>query len=171
MGVDASNSAFAAVNGAAPSNAMGALLRLDVGPAGYDDDYAGFDMLVFINLMADDLSNPMLGIDPLSTDPDFLQALLSGGFANSASFGGTGPQLLTDLGGFSVYATLISETGTIFNASADGAADISGVQLADGEFAFLLAAAAAVPEPSMLIVFGLGVLGLGVTARRRRRSS
>jgi hypothetical protein len=75
--------------------------------------------------------------------------------------------VLGSLGGFGVYATLVSENETIFNASADGASDVSGVHLANGEFAFLLAPQS-VPEASALGLFGLALAGLGLAARRRK---
>ena len=93
-GIDANDAAFAAVNTGKPANALGAILRLDLGPTGYADDYAGFDMLLFLNLTADALINPMLGFDPLANDPAFRQSLLSGGFATQAAFGGSGPAVL-----------------------------------------------------------------------------
>ena len=98
----------------------------------------------------------MLGVDPTETDAEFLQELLVGGFANDPTFGGNGPQVLAQLEGFEVFATLIPEAGTFFNASADGLLDIAGVELADGEFTF-----AVVPLPGAvwLLVSALGLLG------------
>jgi hypothetical protein len=166
-GIDANDAAFAAVNMGKPANALGAILRLDLGPTGYADDYAGFDMLLFLNLTADALIDPMLGFDPLANDPAFRQSLLSGGFATQAAFGGSGPAVLGSLGGFGVYATLVSEGAGFFNASAVGATSVSGELLGDGDFAYLLRAQS-VPEASALGLFGLALAGLGLVARRRK---
>ena len=124
-------------------------------------------MLLFLNLTADALIDPMLGFDPLANDPAFRQSLLSGGFATQAAFGGSGPAVLGSLGGFGVYATLVSEGAGFFNASAVGATSVSGELLGDGDFAYLLRAQS-VPEASALGLFGLALAGLGLAARRRK---
>ena len=119
-GIDANATDFDAIRAGAPGNARAALARFDLGPTGYSDDYIGFDMLLFINLLPTGLLNPMIGVDPLGQDAGFLESLRVGGVANDPLFGGSGPQVLASLGGLGVYGTLISQNGTIFNASADG---------------------------------------------------
>ena len=91
---------FPPVFAAPPTGAVGALLRLDVGPAGFSDDFDGFDILLFLNLLGEALDDPMLGIGGTSID------LLTRGFANNADFGGAGPVTLTSLGALAVWATL-----------------------------------------------------------------
>jgi hypothetical protein len=167
-GVSALDADFSTVFGSKPGNALGALLRLDVGPAGFADDYLGFDMLLFLNLTVGALIDPMLGIDPLGLDSGFVHALLMGGWSTDPLFGGSGPQALDALDPFGVFATLISDTDAIFNASAFGARDISGANLANGEFVYLLATATAVSEPAMIGLLFLALAGLGLVAPRRR---
>ncbi|MBK1671466.1 hypothetical protein CKO28_26055, partial [Rhodovibrio sodomensis] len=168
-GIDANNPAFAALFGSAPSSAVGALLRVDVGPIGYDDDYFGFDMLLMLNLTGDDLLDPLLGVDPTGTDPAFVQSLLAGGFGTQSLFGGTGPTPLGMLGGFDIYATLTPEGSSIFNASVQGARSLNGIPLANGDIAYLQRrnpTAIPVPATFALLLLGLGALALGSRVRR-----
>ena len=164
---------FDAVRAAAPSNARAALLRMDLGPTGFDDDYAGFDMLLFLNLTDQLLDAPMLGMDGDGGDGGFLQGLLGGGFATHAEFGGSGaPNLFTSLGAWGVYATLVPDGEGFFSASIGGARmrGLDDVALADGDFAFVTqdpAPPAGVPEPGGLALAGLA--GLVLAASRRRR--
>tara|TARA_R110002096_G_scaffold224142_1_gene413420 strand:- start:176 stop:1183 length:1008 start_codon:yes stop_codon:yes gene_type:complete len=167
-GVDANNAAFSSVNSGAPSNAFAAILRLDVGPASYADDYSGFDMLLFINLHPFDLMDPMLGFDPAGLDLAFQQDLMTGGFTTQALFGGSGgAQMLGPIGGFDVFATLIGEGKGIVNADARNLNGISDVVLNNGEVAYLTAVVG-VPEATPLALLGgLGLLGVWASSRRR----
>lgn len=129
---------FDEVRASAPTGAIVALLRLDIGPAGYADDYVGFDLLLMINLVDATLTAPSLGIDADGLDETFLQPLGIGGFALDPRFGGSGGFMaLTTLDPFAVWGTLIPENGGIVNASVDGASPISGVSLVNGEYVFL----------------------------------
>jgi len=172
-GLDAMAADFAAVRAGAPSNAVAGLFRMDLGPTGYADDYAGFDMLIFLNLTFESLLAPSLGIDPSGTDTAFVNFLLTGGFGTSTLFGGSGnPNILAGLDAFNLWATLIPEDGATFNATVGGAGvtGISGRSLADGQFAFITfdSNPGVVPEPGTLVLVGLGALGFALVRRRRK---
>lgn len=49
-GVTAWSPDLASVISGAPPGAVGALYRMDVGPSGYNEDFGGFDVLLYINL-------------------------------------------------------------------------------------------------------------------------
>ena len=137
---------------------VAALVRCDVGPDPYDWDFAGFDMLLFVNLTGAALDAPVLGVDPGGQDAGFLRAL-------AARNGMLGPlEDLPALGPDAVWATLIPEDGTTFNATLNGAGivGISGTQLHVGEAAFIHL----VPEPATLFLLGIG----GLAMLRRKRS-
>ncbi|MEJ2392689.1 MAG: hypothetical protein P8019_14980, partial [Gammaproteobacteria bacterium] len=97
----------------APANALAAVLRLDLGPGPFAENYTGFDMLLFVNLSDIALSNPSIGVNESATD------LLTGGFRTDPLFGGSGgPQDLNVLEPGAVWATLIPESeGLTLNAS------------------------------------------------------
>ena len=128
-----------------PTDALGALLRLDSGFGG--GDFIGFDVLLFVNLMEEIATGAGLGVDPLSGGTGFLNNLPS------------------DMAAFSVFATLIPENGTTFSAAFDGF-ELLDVELAVGETQFL-AAVSAVPLPASLPLLGAAIAGL-VFLRRRK---
>jgi 6-phosphogluconolactonase (cycloisomerase 2 family) len=132
--------------------AIAALVRMDVGPAAYSDDYTGFDLLLFINLTDIALADPMLGIDPNGQNTSFMESLLVGGFALDTLFDDPGdpqnggPQNLEALEAFGVWGTLIPENGMTVNASVNSlTGDLSqpirftltGERLRNGEIAFI----------------------------------
>jgi PKD repeat protein len=91
-------------------DAVFAVMRLDIGPGDYADDYTGFDMLLFVNL-ADDvaLSDPRLIVSQAG-NPVGTQALAIDGVG---AF-----QNLTALGAKQVWATLIPDSENLkFDAS------------------------------------------------------
>lgn len=150
---------FNAVLYSAPSDAVGALYRMDMGPVGYSDEYTGFDILAFLNLTNVGLLNPMLGIDPGGLDHLFLTPLLSAGYATDPTFGGFGPTVLIALAPHGVYLTLVPEGSAIFNASVSDAQGIVGTGLSNGSFAYLLhPSTAPVPEPGSLQLAGFTVV-------------
>jgi hypothetical protein len=193
-GITSQHSIFNSFLDAKPDDGIGALLRLDKGPLDYAFDFIGFDMLLFLSLSDGHQANPMLGIDPTGTNPNFLVNLMQGGFANDLDFGGLGDTILDFLGPFKIFATLISESDNFFNARL-GDASLSGTSLQNGEIAFLRGSAVvhqdpieiggpgslpdlgngqtnnpakdptAVPEPSSFALFAMGLLFLMMRRR------
>ena len=114
-GVDATSAQFAGVRAGAPDHAVGAIIREHLGPsAGYDIDFAGYDALLFVNLTAGGLADPMLGDDPAGTDTAFMSALLTGG--TEAQWFGSGATTLGLLDGEAIWETLIPTDGDFINA-------------------------------------------------------
>jgi len=115
---------------------VAAVARLDVGPAGFDDDFAGFDMLLVINVSDAALADPRIGVELDDGASGFLQAMLLGGFAVDDRFFGSGPEVLDTLEPGAIYATLIPE-GDAFVSAQLGEELLSGEALAVGQIAFL----------------------------------
>jgi hypothetical protein len=107
---------FPALLSSAPPGTEAALLRMDVGPPGFDDDFVGFDMVLFVNLTAEPLAAPAFGAGVQG----HLAPLQIGGFARSPVFGGAGPVTLSALGPHAVWATLVPESTVHFNLAGDG---------------------------------------------------
>jgi len=144
---------------AAPADAVAALMRLDVGPTGYAEDYTGFDALLLLNLTSGALTDPALGIDPAGADSGFLRPLTAEG-----SYLGT-PFNLSELAAYMIYMTLVPEGGTLFNADFGGTQAIS-TSLATGQAAYLVAGPS-VPLPPSVWLFMSALLGLfGLNIRR-----
>ncbi len=169
-GVQSTDPFFAhAVSSAAPG-ATALLYRTHLGPAGYNFDFTGYDAVFLLNLTSDPLLDPELGVVENGTDESYLQALLSGGFADDPLFGGDGPTDLGPLGGFDVYEILVPELGTDVNFSVDGL--FSSGPLEDGEVLSLGAnGESTVPEPGTLAAFATGLFGLLGLRRVRARNS
>jgi len=124
-------------------------------------------MLLVLNLSDQTLYDPMLGVDPLESDPTFAVGLMQGGFADNPLFGGAGPSLLDSLGAFEVYATLVPEGGTLFNASVQGMNPISA-HLGNGEWVFLTASPTTIPAPAALALCLCGLATLASIRGRQR---
>ncbi|MFM9997116.1 MAG: hypothetical protein ACKVU4_15110 [Phycisphaerales bacterium] len=105
---------FQAILSSAPSGAAAALVRMDVGPAGYDDDYAGFDMIFVINVGTQPLDAVEVGVG----QPGQSAPLMIRGVARNPAFGGAGPEPLLQLAPGAVWVTLIPDDATEFNLSA-----------------------------------------------------
>ncbi len=149
-----------------PTDASAALLRLDLGPGTYGDNFAGFDMLLFINLMDSMLKDPMLGILGDASDPGFLNPLMSGGYLTDVVFGGSGPHIIGEIAALGIWATLIPESGAYFNF-AGGGGTRNSAYLTNGKAAYL---STPVPEPGPLGLLTLGGLLLLMMGVRRRRT-
>lgn len=142
----------------APSDAKAALMLSDRGPAGYDEDYFGFDWLYVINMRSINLTNPGFGAGA----DHYINALREGGYENDPLFGGR-LELLDSLDPFSVYATLVP-TGTRDYCFVGGGLNVSCVEnLSYLDPVFIEAA-----EPRSLAIVGLG-LGILVFLRRRQK--
>ncbi|MBK8017280.1 MAG: tandem-95 repeat protein [Betaproteobacteria bacterium] len=121
---------------ATQGDAAFAIVRLDVGPTGYADNYAtfdtaagvtrGYDMLLFVNLLdTESLGTPTLGVSLPGTST----------FTTGLAIDGLGAfQTLSALGAGKVWATLIPDTtGITVNASAqmgEAAVTLSNAALA-----------------------------------------
>ena len=122
----------------APSGAMAALVRVDLGPAGYSEDYVGYDMLLLVNLSGTSLDNPRLGVDGV------LQPLLQGGWQRDPVYGGSGDTAIASLGAYQIYATLVPSSRTEFAFGGSRATTNSGVlqvekvKLSNGQASYLV---------------------------------
>ncbi|MBX9580656.1 MAG: hypothetical protein K2X87_10140, partial [Gemmataceae bacterium] len=125
---------------AVPAGALAAVVRLDLGPAGYDADYTGFDVLAFVNLSSVPLPAPRLGAVVAG----------AGAFTLALQVDGVGAaRVLTSLAPGGVGMTLVPDDAADpadafqfvkVTASVGGAAaGLSAVTLVDGQAAFLTA--------------------------------
>ncbi|MCI0629616.1 MAG: dockerin type I domain-containing protein [Phycisphaerales bacterium] len=87
---------------------------MDLGPTPLADDYLNHDMILFVSLAAQPLSNPMLGVG-VSGVP-----LMTRGISGNPAFGGSGPTLMTSIDPNNVWVTLAPNGATDFTVSADG---------------------------------------------------
>lgn len=151
---------FDAVRNAAPAGAEAALVRLDVGPPGFDDDYTGADMLVLINLLPTPFTQPSMGVVYTGVDPTFAPRLQVGGFSRSPEFGGAGPLEIPGLPPLGAYAMLIPDASSprvnVRGSGLQGAGRLE--QVGDAVY---------VPEPGLKLLAAAGVVGLAVVRRRR----
>ena len=133
--------------------------RVDSGFGPIDYDFPGFDLFLLGNLSDSALTAPRLGIDPTETRRDFLAPLLASGSLTGA---GLDTAFLDLLAPGAVYATLVPESGTLFNVYTDQAA-IAGLALGVGQS--YAATPARVPQPATGWLVAVGVVLL---ASRRR---
>ena len=103
----------------APGNAKAAMILMDEGPTGLGHAWDGFDMLLIVSIWDQPLVGGRLGFG----QDRYLMDLLVGGWARDAQFGGSGYELLGDLGPGAVYATLVPEGASVFNAGFDNCRD------------------------------------------------
>ncbi|MEZ4279663.1 MAG: hypothetical protein R3F21_08650 [Myxococcota bacterium] len=160
----ATDPALAFVRSGAPQGAEVAVVRLARGPAPYDDDYLGADMLLFVNLRNQTQTLPRLGVDLDASDSTFLPVLREGGFAAHPDFGGSGPRALDRLGPYEVYATMIpSLTRPLVNAAVVGAPPESERLVRPGDALYV------VPEPGLALMTCVGVGALAAIGRGRKQ--
>ncbi|MEP9378774.1 PKD domain-containing protein [Aquabacter sp. CN5-332] len=122
-----------------PSDALIAVIRLDIGADG--EDYTGYDMLLYVNLTGFALADPSLGVGEAA------QALMTGGYSAQQIFGGNGTgSVMSLLASHAVWATLIPESATTVSASIGGiGGSLSNVTIVDGQVLYLRADAPAAP--------------------------
>ncbi len=156
---------FAFVLDDAPDNAIAALYRMDNGPAilrGGNNSWAGWDMLLVINLLEEDLSDVRLGAGSTT----FSAPLLDGGWVKDAAYGGSGDQVIAEMLPRGVYATLIPDDmfAASFGATVDPTLNNSTTMLTNFEAIYLVPE---IPEPASAALLAVGSLAL----IRRRQSS
>ena len=125
--------------GGAPADAVAAIVRMDVGPSGLDDDYRDQDMLLLVNLSNTAIDNPELGIGG-----GYKTRLLQRGYANLLEFGGNGALPLNSLAAGEVYAILVPDDAVVasFTGSVGGTNHVvADATLAKGDAAFSIPAA------------------------------
>jgi autotransporter-associated beta strand protein len=96
----------------APTGAQVAVIRSHRGPAGFNYDFSGYDMLLYVNLTGQPIENPALSVG----NDKALQQLEVGGYLLNPLLGGTGLQTLSQLGAYQVYATLVPAGTDVVNA-------------------------------------------------------
>ncbi|MCB2039430.1 MAG: beta-propeller fold lactonase family protein, partial [Rhodoferax sp.] len=124
---------LAGILGTVPDNALAAVIRLDVGPGAYNDNYTGMDMLLFVNLSGGNLSTPRIGVGLSgSADASILRDLQIDGVGNLRNLG--------SLGAGQVWATLIPDTTVTVNATVAGSiSGLSGKTMIDNQVEFIRA--------------------------------
>jgi hypothetical protein len=149
--------ALAAYIDGAPGGATAMLALHASGVAGFDNTYPGYQMVTLTNFGDDPLFNPTLLGQPLVTY----------GWVDEPSFGGSGtPTVLTQLDPGWVYAALIPlGTSPAMFAFNDGVAEWNAM-LNPGSG--VIYNTANVPEPASLALFGSGLAALAWRRRVRQ---
>jgi hypothetical protein len=169
-GINAQDPFFAPYLAGMAADSEAALLRLSTGPgAVYAHTFPGFDWLFLLNLGETAQADPLLGVDPSATAPNWLVPLSAGGWTRDPAFGGGGDALLSELSPFDVYATLVPSDGTLFNVSLDG--KLTSMHLSLGD-AVGLGATTPVPLPAGGWLLLSSLIGLSLPRLRlfRRKS-
>lgn len=132
-GVTSQSPEFEQVRANAPPGAVGAVYRMDAGPAGFDHDFEGFDMILLLNLTGTPAANPKLGYGYLY----HLISAMEGGYSNDFRLGGPGWKILEFLDPYAVYATVMPEDETEVNAFL-GTGTLYLSSLANGEMEYII---------------------------------
>ncbi|MCO5067323.1 MAG: hypothetical protein M9910_01325 [Kiritimatiellae bacterium] len=120
----------------APSNAIAALYRTHLGPPGFNDHYAGFDALLYINLTPEPIGYPALILGATNTPA----SLKKRGSSRNPLFGGSGPETVSILDGHGIFMTLVPSnvtSGAISGRSATGPSSFSLETLTNGTIRYL----------------------------------
>ncbi len=165
------------LNGTSLLSAGAALIRIPLGAVAgtsYGNSFAGYDLLVMLNLTANAIGSPSMGLDGVN------QSLITQGFALNPTFGGSGPVVAGSLGGGVAYATLVPAGADPAQLSADFGAGVvtatsvfgplansgtNGITGGSNQVLYL-----AVPEPSTFVLAWLGSAVAFMVYRRRRRA-
>ena len=115
----------------APANALVAVLRESI-PTSYQDQYSGYDLVLYVNLINMNLAGPELGVTQGSVNTNFEPALEYDSLANA-----TGQQTIQAIPADGIFAILVPSTdpagGQYVNAALSGSAsNISGQPLVAG---------------------------------------
>ena len=158
------NSAFADYILNAPTGATSMLVLLPGGIPGFDNSYAGYEMLVLVDFSGHALTGAQL----------MGQSLQTYGYADDPNFGGSGSSnLLASLDNGGIFATLVSSAaGASQYSFGNGSGSFGGTLNGSGVIydiaANQLAGGTEVPEPGALALLGSGALGIAAIRRRRR---
>jgi len=134
--------------------ASAVLVRVDRGPAGFNQDYVGYDMVLLANLGYKEEANaePLDLVKPRLGVGSVLSPLWVGGWTTDPRFGGTGDEILDALKPYEVYATLVPEGDHTFQFSATMGDDLlfAKGELANGEVLYLNTLGKQVPVEQVL---------------------
>ncbi|MBX7105147.1 MAG: hypothetical protein K1X57_13785, partial [Gemmataceae bacterium] len=109
-----------------------AVVLLSAGPGGYNDVFAGFSYLFFINTSTKLGSSFALDAPQLSIGTGTTVPLQNGGWLSSATFGGTGNTVIPSLAPGEVYATLVANGQSNVNISVSRGGNVTTQQINGG---------------------------------------